>query len=80
MTPRNQMYIVTVAIAVLFGVWTLIMTNSGGHIAFASSALSAGGGGDQAAAKMHLGEAMKALQAGDTEGAKMHAQAAQDSL
>jgi cellobiose-specific phosphotransferase system component IIA len=31
-------------------------------------------------AKMHLGEAMKALQAGDTAGAKMHAQVAQDSL
>jgi hypothetical protein len=31
-------------------------------------------------AKMHLGEAMKALQAGDTEGAKMHAQAAQGYL
>jgi hypothetical protein len=29
---------------------------------------------------MHLGEAMKALQAGDTAGAKMHAQVAQDSL
>ena len=31
-------------------------------------------------AKTHLGEAMKALQAGDTDGAKMHAQAAQGYL
>jgi cellobiose-specific phosphotransferase system component IIA len=74
MTPRNQTYIVAVSIAVLFGVWTLIMTNSGGPIAFVSSPLSAAASsiGDQGAAKMHLDEAMKALQAGDTEGAKMH--------
>src|SRR5215211_355749 len=31
-------------------------------------------------AKMHLGEAMKALQAGNIEGAMMHTQAAQGSL
>jgi uncharacterized cupin superfamily protein len=31
-------------------------------------------------AKMHLDEAMKALQAGDTAGAQTHAQLAQDSL
>jgi cellobiose-specific phosphotransferase system component IIA len=31
-------------------------------------------------AKMHLGEAIKALQAGDTAGAQTHAQLAQDSL
>ena len=31
-------------------------------------------------AKMHLGEAMKSLQAGDIEGAKMHAQLAQGLL
>ena len=131
-----QTYIVTVAIAVLFGVGILIMTNTG-PIAFASplSAASAtttnqtgnqtganittttagGGGGDEVTAtkqldlamkaldsgdkaaaegymkeadktlsegeaKTHLGEAMKALQAGDTEGAKMHAQAAQGYL
>jgi hypothetical protein len=30
--------------------------------------------------KMHLGEAMKALQAGDIQGAKMHAQVAQGML
>jgi hypothetical protein len=29
---------------------------------------------------MHLGEAIKALQAGDTAGAEMHAKLAQDSL
>ena len=31
-------------------------------------------------AKTHLNEAMKALQADDIDGAKMHAQFAQDSL
>ena len=31
-------------------------------------------------AKMHISEAMKSLQAGDTEGAKMHAQIAQGLL
>ena len=31
-------------------------------------------------AKFHLGEAMKALQAGDGQGAMTHLQAAQDSL
>jgi FlaG/FlaF family flagellin (archaellin) len=31
-------------------------------------------------AKMHIGEAMKSLQAGDTEGAKMHTQLAQGLL
>ena len=74
MTVRIQTYIVAVSIAVLFGVCTLIMTNSGGPIAFVSSSLSAAASsvGDQGAAKMHLDEAMKALQAGDTEGAKLH--------
>ncbi len=41
---------------------------------------TAGDGGDQATAKMHLDEAMKALQAGDTAGAQTHAQFAQDNL
>jgi hypothetical protein len=44
------------------------------HMGEADKVLQEGG------AKMHLGEAMKALQAGDTDGAKMHAQIAQDSL
>jgi hypothetical protein len=34
----------------------------------------------EGAAKMHLDEAMKALQAGDTAGAETHAQIAQNSL
>ena len=128
---RIQTYIVTVAIAVLFGVGILIMTNSG-PIAFASplsattnqtgnqtcaniTTTQAGGGGDQetatkqldqamkalesgdkaaaegymkeadktlseGAAKMHLSEAMKALQADDIEGAKTHTQVAIDNL
>jgi hypothetical protein len=130
MTARIQTYIVTVAIAVLFGVGMLIMTNSG-PIAFASPlsattnqtgnqtgpniTTTAGGGGDQSTAtkqldlamkalgsgdnaaaegymteadktlsegeaKTHLNEAMKALQAGDMEGAKTHAQFAIDNL
>ena len=35
-------------------------------------ASSSSGGADQSAAKMHLDEAIKALQAGDTSGAKVH--------
>ena len=130
MTARIQTYIVTVAIAVLFGVGILIMTNSG-PIAFASPlsattnqtgnqtganiTTTAGGGGDQetatkqldqamkalesgdkaaaegymkeadktlseGAAKTHLSEAMKALQADDIGGAKTHTQVAIDNL
>jgi len=132
MMARIQTYIVTVAIAVLFGVGILIMTNSG-PIAFASplsatttnqtgnqtganiTTTQAGGGGDQetatkqldlamkalesgdkaaaegymteadktlseGAAKMHLSEAMKALQADDIGGAKTHTQVAIDNL
>ena len=130
MMARIQTYIVTVAIAVLFGVGILIMTNSG-PIAFASPlsattnqtgnqtganiTTTAGGGGDQetatkqldqamkalesgdkaaaegymkeadktlseGAAKTHLSEAMKALQADDIGGAKTHTQVAIDNL
>ena len=130
MTARIQTYIVTVAIAVIFGVGILIMTNSG-PIAFASPlsattnqtgnqtganiTTTAGGGGDQETAtkqldqamkalesgdkaaaegymkeadktlsegqaKMHLSEAMKALQADDIGGAKTHTQVAIDNL
>ena len=81
-TSIRTKYTVGIITAVLFGVWTLIMTNSGGPIAFVSSPLSAAASsvGDPGAAKMHVDEAMKSLQAGDTAGAKMHAQAAQDSL
>ena len=81
-TSIRTKYTVGIITAVLFGVWTLIMTNSGGPITFVSSPLSAAASsvGDPGAAKMHVDEAMKSLQAGDTEGAKMHAQAAQGSL
>ena len=130
MMARIQTYIVTVAIAVLFGVGILIMTNSG-PIVFASPlsattnqtgnqtgakiTTTAGGGGDQETAtkqldqamkalesgdkaaaegymkeadktlsegqaKMHLSEAMKALQADDIGGAKTHTQVAIDNL
>jgi cellobiose-specific phosphotransferase system component IIA len=82
---RNQSYEVAVAIVVLFRASGLIMgganpfafasptatTNQTGNQTGANVTTTAGGG-DQGAAKMHLGEAMKALQAGDTAGAKMH--------
>ena len=73
-TSIRTKYTVGIITAVLFGVWTLIMTNSGGPIAFVSSPLSAAASsvGDPGAAKMHVDEAMKSLQAGDTAGAKMH--------
>jgi hypothetical protein len=45
-----------------------------GSLKEADSSLSGG------EAKMHIGEAMKSLQAGDVEGAKMHAQLAQGLL
>ena len=73
-TSIRTKYTVGIITAVLFGVWTLIMTNSGGPIVFVSSPLSVGASsvGDPGAAKMHVDEAMKSLQAGDTAGAKMH--------
>ena len=49
-------------------------TAAEGYMKEADKGLSAG------QAKMHLGEAMKALQAGDSQGAKMHAQVAQGML
>jgi hypothetical protein len=86
-----QAHKVAIMIAILFGASGLIITNVG---PFASAATTnqtsnqtggnmtttAGGGGDQTTAKMHLDEAMKALQAGDTAGAQTHAQFAQDSM
>lgn len=82
---------VAIMIAILFGASGLIITNVG---SFASAATTnqtsnqtggnmtatAGGGGDQATAKMHLDEAMKALQAGDTAGAEMHMGLADQTL
>jgi hypothetical protein len=76
MKTRIQSYkVLMVAIAVLFGASVLILGNTA-HFAFASPTT----GGEAGASKMHLGEAMKALQAGDNAGAEMHAQVAQDSL
>jgi len=80
MATVNRTYKITIAIAVLFGVSGIIFTNispvaattnqtsnqTGGNMT------TTAGGGDQATAKMHLGEAIKALQAGDTAGAEMH--------
>jgi hypothetical protein len=76
MTARIQSYeLVTVAIVVLIGA-SVLMVGNAAPFAFASPTSE----GDAGADKMHIGEAMKALQAGDTAGAQTHAQVAQDSL
>jgi cellobiose-specific phosphotransferase system component IIA len=93
---RNQLHKVAgVAIAVLFVASGIIMgsanhfafalpaataTNQTGNQTGANATTTASGGGDQATAKMHLGEAIKALQAGDTAGAKMHMEEADKVL
>jgi len=60
-TERSQTYPVSnVIVIALFAVGGLITISTFG---FASSS---SGGADQGAANMHLDEAMKALQAGDT--------------
>ena len=72
----------------LFGMSGIIFTNISPVAATTNQTSNQTGGnmtttageGDQATAKMHLGEAIKALQAGDTAGAQTHAQLAQDSL
>ena len=95
MTARNQTYIVTVAIAVIFGVGILIMTNSG-PIAFASPlsattnqtgnqtganiTTTAGGGGDQETATKQLDQAMKALESGDKAAAEGYMKEADKTL
>ena len=67
MMARNHSYEVSVAIAVLFGASVLIVGNVT-PFAFASPSSA----GDQGAAKLHLGEAIKALQAGNATGAELH--------
>jgi hypothetical protein len=96
MTARNQTYIVTVAIAVLFGVGILLMTNSG-PIAFASplsattnqtgnqtganiTTTQAGGGGDQETATKQLDQAMKALESDDKAAAEGYMKEADKTL
>jgi cellobiose-specific phosphotransferase system component IIA len=105
MVLMAQIYNIAIAVAVLFGVTGLIISN-GDPVAFAQTqetankqmdeAMKALDSGDNAAAegfmteadttlpegqaKFHLGEAIKALQAGDVPGAKMHLEAAQNSL
>jgi cellobiose-specific phosphotransferase system component IIA len=70
MAANIQTSIVTTAVtAMLFGASILAMANNVSPFAFASSSAATTGNG---AAKMHLGEAMKALEAGDTAGAEMH--------
>jgi hypothetical protein len=95
MMARIQTYIVTVAIAVLFGVGILIMTNSG-PIAFASPlsattnqtgnqtdaniTTTAGGGGDQETATKQLDQAMKALESDDKAAAEGYMKEADKTL
>jgi cellobiose-specific phosphotransferase system component IIA len=68
MTKGSQIYPITkVVCVVLFAIGGLILINVP-TFGFASSS----SGADQSAAKMHLDEAIKALQAGDTSGAKVH--------
>jgi cellobiose-specific phosphotransferase system component IIA len=103
MVLMAQIYNIAIAVAVLFGVTGLIISNVGPET-FAQEtankqmdeAMKALDSGDNAAAegymteadktlpegqaKFHLSEAIKALQAGDVPGAKMHLEAAQNSL
>jgi hypothetical protein len=96
MMARIQTYIVTVAIAVLFGVGILLMTNSG-PIAFASplsattnqtgnqtganiTTTQAGGGGDQETATKQLDQAMKALESDDKAAAEGYMKEADKTL
>jgi hypothetical protein len=95
MMARIQTYIVTVAIAVLFGVGILLMTNSG-PIAFASPlsattnqtgnqtganiTTTAGGGGDQETATKQLDQAMKALESDDKAAAEGYMKEADKTL
>jgi uncharacterized protein HemY len=104
MVIMAHIYNIAIAMAVLFGITGLIISNVGPE-AFAQTletankqmdeAMKALDSGDNAAAegymteadktlpegqaKFHLGEAIKALQAGDVQGAKMHLEAAQNS-
>ena len=77
MIERNQAYhIMKGVFAVLFAAGGLITIPS---LSF-SFASPSSDNVDEGGAKMHLDEAMKALQAGDTAGAEMHVKAAQDNL
>ena len=71
MTQRKQLYpMAIVVIAIIFGVWRRINNRIITYFLVLHHPLLAGT--DQGGAKMHLGEAMKALQAGDTAGTEMH--------
>jgi cellobiose-specific phosphotransferase system component IIA len=95
MTARIPKYIVIVAIAVLFGLGTMIMTNIG-PIAFASPlsvttnqtgnqtaaniTTTADAGGDQSTATKQLDQAMKALESGDNAAAEGYMKEADKTL
>jgi uncharacterized cupin superfamily protein len=83
MTAIIETYKIAIGIAVILGVSGLIIanvspiasaspTNQTANQTGGNMTTTAGGGGDQATSKMHLDEAMKALQAGDSAGAEMH--------
>jgi hypothetical protein len=86
MTAIIEPYKIAIGITVILGVSGLIANVSpivstslaattnqtGNQTGGGNMTTTASGGGDQATAKMHLDEAMKALQAGDTAGAEMH--------
>ena len=85
MKARNQSYLVAVAIAAMVGVSGLMgnighftfaspvaTTNQTGNQTGANMTTTAGGGEDQVKARMHLGEAMAALAAGDAAGEDAH--------
>ena len=93
MKARNQSYLVAVVIAAMVGVSGLM--GNIGHFAFASlvattnqtgnqtganMTTTAGGGEDQVIAKIHLGEAIEALQARDTSDAMTHMEEADKVL
>jgi hypothetical protein len=94
MKTRNQSYLVAVAIDAVVGVSGLM--GNIGHFAFASRVATtnqtagnqtganmtttAGGGEDQVIAKIHLGEAIEALQARDTSDAMTHMEEADKVL
>jgi cellobiose-specific phosphotransferase system component IIA len=88
MTAIIQTYKIAISIAVIFGIGGLTIatasptatTNQTSNQTGGNMTTTADGGGDQASAKMHLDEAMKALQAGDTAGAEMHMGLADQAL
>jgi hypothetical protein len=72
MTTRIEMYTVPLIAAILFGASVLISTSI--------TTIPVSAQVDQETANKQLDQAIKALESGDTEGAKTHIEAAQGSL